>query len=148
MSAMASQITSFSIACSAVCSGADQRKQQSSVLLALCAGNSPMTGVLPAQRASIPVMHIMDADIPPAQEPRSSIACLILRQAIIWTNAFLLSIGTLGRKFNEIWILLSFKKCNWHVGYGLFGVQYSNTIFCIIQFPIPKLNKFNLPSSL
>ena len=38
MSAMASQITIVSIGCSTVCSGADQRKQQSSVLLAFVLG--------------------------------------------------------------------------------------------------------------
>ena len=52
MSAMASQITSVSIICSNVCSDADQRKHQSSASLALCAGNSPVTGEFPAQRAS------------------------------------------------------------------------------------------------
>ena len=38
MSAMATQITSASIVCSAVCSGADQRKQQSSTSLAFLKG--------------------------------------------------------------------------------------------------------------
>ena len=38
MSAMASQITSVSIACSAICSGADQRKRQSSASLAFVRG--------------------------------------------------------------------------------------------------------------
>ena len=53
MSAMASQITGVSIVYSTVCSGADQRKPQSSVLLAgICEGNSPLTGEFPAQRAS------------------------------------------------------------------------------------------------
>ena len=52
MGAMASQITSLTIVYSTVYSGADQRKLQSSVLLALCAGNSPVTGEFPAQRAS------------------------------------------------------------------------------------------------
>ena len=52
MSAMASQITSFTIVYSAVYSGTDQRKHQSSALLVLWEGNSPLTGELPAQRAS------------------------------------------------------------------------------------------------
>ena len=65
MSTMTSHITGVSIVYSAVCSGADQRKQQSSVLVALCVenaaiwwrhclcgGNSPATGEFPAQRAS------------------------------------------------------------------------------------------------
>ena len=44
MTTMASQITNLTIVCSTVYSGA---------LLALCAGNSPVTGEFPAQRASI-----------------------------------------------------------------------------------------------
>ena len=50
MSAMASVITGVSIAFSAVCSGADQRKHQSSVLLAFV--HSPVTSEFPAQMAS------------------------------------------------------------------------------------------------
>ena len=45
---IASQITSLSIVYSTLNSGADQRKQQSSVLLAIFAGNLPVT----AQMAS------------------------------------------------------------------------------------------------
>ena len=52
MGSMASQITSLTIVCSAVYSGADQRKHQSSASLAFCAGNSPGTGEFPAQMAS------------------------------------------------------------------------------------------------
>ena len=52
MSAMASQITGVSIVCSTVGSDTDQRKHQSSALLALSAGNSPVTGEFPAQQAS------------------------------------------------------------------------------------------------
>ena len=52
MSAMGSQITSLAIVYSAVYSDADQRKHQSSALLAICAGNSPVTGEFPAQMAS------------------------------------------------------------------------------------------------
>ena len=52
MSEMASQITSLIIVYSTVYSSTDQRKHQSSVFLALCAGNSPVTGEFPAQRAS------------------------------------------------------------------------------------------------
>ena len=48
-SAMAYQITDVSIVCSNVCSGADQRKHQSSVSLFLWGGT---TGGFPSQRAS------------------------------------------------------------------------------------------------
>ena len=51
MGAMASQITSLTIAYSTVYSGADLRKHQSSASLAF-AGNSPVTGEFPAQMAS------------------------------------------------------------------------------------------------
>ena len=47
MSAMVSQITSVSIVDLTVFSGADQRKHQSFASLALCAGNSALTGKLP-----------------------------------------------------------------------------------------------------
>ena len=49
MGAMAFQITGISIVYSTICLGADQRKHQSSVSLALM---SPVTGEFPAQRAS------------------------------------------------------------------------------------------------
>ena len=54
MSAMASQITSLTIACSFVNSVADQRKHQRSASLAFVrgTGNSPVTGEFPAQMAS------------------------------------------------------------------------------------------------
>ena len=52
MGAMASQITSLMIVYSAVYSGADQRKYQSSASLAFVRGNSQVTGEFPAQRAS------------------------------------------------------------------------------------------------
>ena len=52
MSTMASQITSVSIFYLTVCSGQDQRRHQSSLSLAFCAGNSPVTGEFPAQKAS------------------------------------------------------------------------------------------------
>ena len=42
MGALASQITSLTIVYSTVYSGVDQRKQQSSASLAICAGNSPV----------------------------------------------------------------------------------------------------------
>ena len=45
-------ITGVSIVCSTVGSGGDQRKHQSSALLVLGVGNSPVTGEFPAQRAS------------------------------------------------------------------------------------------------
>ena len=44
MGAIASEITSLTIAYSTIYSDADQRKHQSSALLALCAGNSPVSG--------------------------------------------------------------------------------------------------------
>ena len=52
MSAMASQITSHTFVYSTVYTGADQRKHQSSALLAICADNSPVTEELPAQKFS------------------------------------------------------------------------------------------------
>ena len=50
MSPMASLTTGVSIASSAVCSGTDQRKHQSSALLAFV--NSPVTSEFPIQMAS------------------------------------------------------------------------------------------------
>ena len=52
LGAMATQITSLAIVYSTVYSGADQKKHQGSASLALCAGNSPVTGEFPAQKAS------------------------------------------------------------------------------------------------
>ena len=52
MSMMVSQITSLTIVYSTIYSGANQRKQQSSVSLACCEGNSPVTGEFPSQMAS------------------------------------------------------------------------------------------------
>ena len=49
---LASQITGVSIVCSSVGWGADQRKHQNYASLAVCVGNSPVTGEFPAQRAS------------------------------------------------------------------------------------------------
>ena len=49
MGAMASQITSLTIVCSTVYSGADKKKHQSSTLLTLC---GEFTGQFPAQMAS------------------------------------------------------------------------------------------------
>ena len=50
MGAMASRITSLTIVCTTVYSGAYQRKQLR--VTGLCEGNSPGTGEFPAQRAS------------------------------------------------------------------------------------------------
>ena len=47
-----SQIAGVSIVCSAVCSGADQRKYQSSASLGLFEGNPLVTGEFPSQRTS------------------------------------------------------------------------------------------------
>ena len=52
MGMMASQITSLTIVYSTVYSDTDQRKHQSSASLAICAGNSLVTGEFPAQMAS------------------------------------------------------------------------------------------------
>ena len=52
MSAMASQITSLTIVYSTVYSGAKQRQHQKLHVTDLCAGNSPVTGEFPIQRAS------------------------------------------------------------------------------------------------
>ena len=52
MNAMASQITSLTMVHPTVYSGTDERKHQSSASLAFCEGDSPVTGEIPAQRAS------------------------------------------------------------------------------------------------
>ena len=52
MSAMASQITSVSIVCSTICSGADKKKASELRFTGLCEGNQPVTGGFPSQRAS------------------------------------------------------------------------------------------------
>ena len=52
MSAMASQITSLTIVYSTVHSGADQKKTSTLRATGLCAGNSPVTGEFPEQKAS------------------------------------------------------------------------------------------------
>ena len=52
MRAMASQIISLTIVYSTVYSDANRRKHQSSASLALCEGNSPVTGEFSALRAS------------------------------------------------------------------------------------------------
>ena len=52
MDTMTSQITSLTIVYSTVWSGADQRKHQSSALLAYNVGNSSVTGEFPAHKAS------------------------------------------------------------------------------------------------
>ena len=57
MGKMASQITSLTIVYSTVYSDADQRKHQSSALLAICAGNSPVTGEFPAQMSPVNSPH-------------------------------------------------------------------------------------------
>ena len=52
MSMMTSQIISLAIVYSTVYSGANQRKSPKLRVTGLCAGNSPVTGEFPAQRAS------------------------------------------------------------------------------------------------
>ena len=51
MSALVSRITSVSIVCTTVCSGADQRKHQKLHIPGLCEENPPVTGGYPSQRA-------------------------------------------------------------------------------------------------
>ena len=51
MSAMAFQIYNLTIVYSSVFSGADRRKHQSSALLAICAGNSPVSAQRPMTRS-------------------------------------------------------------------------------------------------
>ena len=60
MSAMVSQITGVSIVCWTVGSGADHRKHQELPVAGLCAGNSPVTGEFPAQKASNAEMFLFD----------------------------------------------------------------------------------------
>ena len=52
MTMMASQITSLTIVYLTVYSGGGQRKTSKLLVTGLCAGNSPVTGEFPAQRAS------------------------------------------------------------------------------------------------
>ena len=52
MGGMASQITSLTIVYSTVYSGADQKKTSKFRVTGPCAGNSPVTGEFPTQRAS------------------------------------------------------------------------------------------------
>ena len=52
MEAIASQMTGMTIVYSTVCSGAEQRKYQSSAHLPFFAGHSPITREYPAQRGS------------------------------------------------------------------------------------------------
>ena len=59
MSVIASQITGVSIVYSAVCSGADKKKTSKLRVTGLCAGNSPVTGEFPAQRASNAEMFLL-----------------------------------------------------------------------------------------
>ena len=74
MSTMASQITIVSSVCSTVCSDADQRKYQSSTSLALCEGNSPVTGDSPHKglvtRRMFPFDDVI-MDIPMYSDKRS-----------------------------------------------------------------------------
>ena len=75
MAAMASQITSLIIVYSTVYSGADQRKHQSSVSLAICAGNSLVPGEFPAQMAS----NAKDVSIWWRHHVTSSQICILIR---------------------------------------------------------------------
>ena len=53
MGAMASQLTSLTIVYSSVYSGVDKKNPLKLRFTGLCAGNSPVTGEFPAQKASI-----------------------------------------------------------------------------------------------
>ena len=60
MGGMASQTTILTIVYSTVYSGTDQRKHQRSALLALCAGNSPVTGEFrPVTREMFPFYGVI-----------------------------------------------------------------------------------------
>ena len=52
MSTMASQITSLTVVYSAVYSGADKKNPPKPRVTGLCAGNLPVTGEFPTQKAS------------------------------------------------------------------------------------------------
>ena len=81
-----------------------------SALLALCAGNSPVTGEFTSQR---PVTRSLDAFF----DLRLNKRC----QAIIWTNAGMLFIGPSGTKFREMLIEIytfSFKKMHLRMSSG------------------------------
>ena len=92
MSAMASQISDDSIVCSIVCSGAEQRKHQSSALLALYEMNPPVTGRFPSQRDCNTenvsswwrhhdtIYDIHDTTRTPAQRKRDAIIMALIRQ--------------------------------------------------------------------
>ena len=78
MSAIASQIIDVSIVCSTVCSGADQRKHQSSVSLAFVRGIHRWPGDSPHERSVTQEMFLRDDAImllalcemiPQAEEP-------------------------------------------------------------------------------
>ena len=97
---MASQSTSLTIVYSTVYSGADQRKHQSSVLLAICAGNSPITGEFPAQMASnaenVSIWwrhHAKESAVSSRCDPCYTLAvgviCLIVRRVVGNTKATL-----------------------------------------------------------
>ena len=60
MSAMASQITSLTIVYSTVYSGAETNKTSKLRVSGLCERNSPVTGEVPAQRASNAEMFPFD----------------------------------------------------------------------------------------
>ena len=128
MSMMASQITNVSIVYWTVCSGANQRKHQSSVSLAFARGihwwpvNSTHKGAVMWKMFPFDYV-IMWYHYTITHQGRVTHICLIIGsdngllpgqcQAIIWINTAILLIGPLGRNFSEILIRIqtfSFKK--------------------------------------
>ena len=73
MSVIAFQITSVSIVCPTVCSGAEQRKHQSSVSLAFVMGNSPVTTEIPAKGSVTRKMFSFD-DVIMSRETKTSLS--------------------------------------------------------------------------
>ena len=128
MGAIASQITSLTIVYSTVHSGAGQRKYQSSVSLAFCKGNSPVTGEFPTQMArnaenvSIWWRHHV---ILLATWCITWISCetyvdyfIIFTQGVIWTNLFAILEKNEGR----------------HDLYTEFFCQFLKTISSILKY--------------
>ena len=99
MNAMASQISSVTIVYSTVCLDADKKKKTSKLrVTGLCEGNSPVTGKLPAQRASnaenvfiwwrhhsICISYLTDGGNwrPPSWKTRLYLSCIYVEGLII-----------------------------------------------------------------
>ena len=128
MSVIASQITSLTVVYSTVYSGVDQTKHQSSESLAFCEGNSPVPGQLTSNAENVAIWwdhqylacqwpcHTLPINLHVTHWGRVTHICVgkltiigseyglspSRRQAIVWTNAGLLSSGTLRIYFSEI----------------------------------------------